>query len=291
MDTSICAALNSDLSENVAYNNPAFPVYIKNGRLSSYPNFSAVSHWHDDIEFILIREGMMTYDVNGNTIPLHQGEGIFVNSRCFHYGHSETRSECHFLCVLLSPKLFAENDSLTKEFLNPLLENDKFPYEKLNPSLTWQNQILHDLETLFEENKEKINPFIVIEKSAHIFRLLSENMNSFFNSDVDSQDILTLTRMIGYVQKNYALRILIKDIAKAGNCCKTKCTELFQKYLNTSTMVYLNRYRLEKSAFLLQNTDRSIIDIAYSCGFSNSSYFCELFRKYYDMTPGNFRKR
>jgi AraC family transcriptional regulator, melibiose operon regulatory protein len=73
--------LNSDASENVAYNNPDFPAYIKKGQLSNYPDFRAVSHWHDDLEFILILEGQMSYDVNGQKISLQTGEGIFVNSR------------------------------------------------------------------------------------------------------------------------------------------------------------------------------------------------------------------
>lgn len=83
-------------------------------------------------------------------------------------------------------------------------------------------------------------------------------------------------------------KIMLKDISSSGNCCKTKCTSLFQKYLNTSPMVYLNRYRLEKSVFLLQNTTMSVTEIAYTCGFSNSSYFCELFHKYYNTTLGSF---
>ena len=69
--------LNSDASENVAYNNPDFPAYIKKGQLSRYPDFRAVSHWHDDLEFILILEGQMFYDVNGQKISLQAGEGIF----------------------------------------------------------------------------------------------------------------------------------------------------------------------------------------------------------------------
>ncbi len=87
-----------------------------------------------------------------------------------------------------------------------------------------------------------------------------------------------------------ANKLSLEDISSSGNCCKTKCTSLFQKYLNTSPMVYLNRYRLEKSVFLLRNTTMSVTEIAYACGFSNSSYFCELFHKYYNTTPGKFRK-
>lgn len=283
--------LNSDASENVDYNNPDFPAYIKKGQLSSYPDFRAVSHWHDDLEFILILEGQMSYDINGQGILLQAGEGIFVNSRCFHYGYSDTHTECFFVCILLSPQLLSVNSYFIQNCLNPLIQNSHFPYQKLNPSVQWQNTILHELKMLYEENKDKVQPFRILEKSAHIFRLLSENMNFFPDCNKNTEEILALTAMIGYVQKNYSEKILLKDISAAGNCCKTKCTTLFQKYLSTSPMTYLNHYRLEKSGLLLQNTAMSVTEIAYACGFSNASYFCELFHKYYNTTPRKFRNK
>lgn len=290
MEVCPSTVLNSDASENVAYNNPDFPAYIKKGQLSSYPDFRAVSHWHDDLEFILILEGQMSYDVNGQKISLQTSEGIFVNSRCFHYGYSDAHAECLFLCILLSPQLLSINTYFVQNCLNPLIQNTHFPYQKLSPAIQWQNAILRDLEALYEENPESIQPFVILEKSAHIFRLLSENMNFFPDYDKNAEGILALTAMIGYVQKNYPNKILLKDISSAGNCCKTKCTSLFQKYLSTSPMLYLNRYRLEKSIFLLRNTALSITEVAYACGFSNTSYFCELFHKYYHITPMQCRR-
>ncbi len=281
--------LNSDESESVSYNIPAFPAYIKKGQLSSYPDFRAISHWHDDLEFILILDEHMSYDVNGQKIQMQAGEGIFVNSRCFHYGFSDTHKECHFICILFSPQLLSVNTYFVENHLNPLIQNINFPYQKLNPSIIWQTSILNDLENLYEENKDNLQPFLILEKAFHILRILSENMDCFHDYDKNADDIALLTSMIGYVQKNYSNKILLKDISASGNCCKTKCTSLFQKYLNTSPMVYLNRYRLDKSAFLLKNTSMSITEIAYACGFSNSSYYCELFRKHYNTTPVKFR--
>lgn len=284
-----CNELNEDESENVAYNNLEFPAYIRAGQLKTYPNYSAVSHWHDDLEFIYILKGKMTYDVNGQKVLLNEGEGIFVNSRCFHYGYSQDHTDCLFYCVLLSPKLITSNEYFLINYLNPLLQNKNFPYQKLVPSHFWENSILEDIQYLYQECKDEIKPYLILEKTIHIFKILFENMNSSLSLNEDDEDIKSLTLMIGYVQKNYANKILLKDISSYGNCCKTKCSELFRKYLNTSPMVYLNQYRLEKSLFLLKNTKMSTTEIAYSCGFSNSSYFCEIFHKYYNTTPGEFR--
>lgn len=281
--------LNSDLSENVSYNDPDFPAYIKKGQLSRYPDFRAVSHWHDELEFILILNGQMSYDVNGQHIHLYAGDGIFINSRCFHYGYSDSHMECNFICILLSPLLLSVNEYFVLNFLNPLLQNVHFPCQKLTSTVPWQSSVLQDLSDLYENNIEKIQPFFIIQKFAHILELLTENITSSSHLQ-NTNEIESLTAMIGYVQKNYPNKLLLRDISTAGNCCKTKCTSLFQKYLSMSPISYVNNYRLEKGRRFLRTTSMSVTEIAYACGFSSTSYFCELFHRHYNVTPKDYRK-
>ena len=141
--------LNSAFSENVVYNLPDFPAYIKLGQLSTYPNFRTTSHWHDDFEFILLLDDELSYDVNGQHISLRAGEGIFINSQCFHYGYSDRYADCNFICILLSPHLLSVNEYFMRQFLDPLMQNTSFPYKKLIPAISWQNMILRDLLSLY----------------------------------------------------------------------------------------------------------------------------------------------
>lgn len=71
--------LLKDNSEIVPYNFPSFPVYARKHWLSHYPNMTAVSHWHADLEFIVILKGKMLYSVNGKDYLLEEGHNIFVN--------------------------------------------------------------------------------------------------------------------------------------------------------------------------------------------------------------------
>ena len=66
---------------------------------------------------------------------------------------------------------------------------------------------------------------------------------------------------------------------------------LFQKYLGVPPVQYVTQYRLEKASTLLRSTGFSVTEIAYTCGFSNTSYFCELFHKYYHTTPKLYRNQ
>ena len=283
-------SLNSDLSENVPYNNPAFPFHVhKEDEISHY----SISHWHDDLEFVVILEGELFYMVNGQKIPLQRGEGLFINSKSIHYGTLEDCDYCSFIACLFSLKLFPDNAYFLEEYVKPLISDPMIPFQKLSLDSSWQKEIMTLITNLYEIFSCKEEPFIALESLSRIVKLLTENAVTSQGSKppTNSEEIQIVTAMMGYVQKNYANKILLKDLALAGNCCKTRCTQLFQKYLSTSPMVYVNNYRLEKSRSLLRYSNYSVTEISYLCGFTSSSYFCEAFHKYYDLTPKQYRKQ
>jgi AraC-like DNA-binding protein len=51
---------------------------------------------------------------------------------------------------------------------------------------------------------------------------------------------------------------------------------------------YLNRYRVFKSTAHL--TDHSVAEVAYMCGFSDSSHFITVFKKHMGTTPTGYKK-
>lgn len=281
--------INSDYSEIVQYNNPDFPAYIKKGLLSTYPNYRATCHWHDDLEFIYIYEGTMNYYVNGSTVCLNAGQGIFVNSHCLHYGFSDKKEECSFLCILLHPDLLSSNEYFVKTILNPLFQNEDLPYLYLTKALIWQADILDSLADLYNKLEKENEALEIIQSFTNIVYSIINNASSIYLQTYNQSELDTLSLMVGYVQQHYTERITTSDLIKIGRCCKTKCNNLFREYLNTSPIQYITNYRLDKSIGLLSGTTLSITEIAYQCGFGTASYFCETFNKNYGITPKQYR--
>lgn len=54
---------------------------------------------------------------------------------------------------------------------------------------------------------------------------------------------------------------------------------------------YIREIRLEKAAKLLEETSQSIAEVSCQVGFSSASYFNKSFRKYYNVTPGEYKTR
>lgn len=283
--------INQDLSENIEYNNKRFPAYIKRKTLSHYLNYKASCHWHTDFEFIYIYDGTMKYDINGTVITLSAKQGLFVNSNCLHFGFSDSRTECHFLCILLHPDLLSSNTYFNDTILAPLQTNSKLPFIKLLPSCEWQNEIILSLLRINDVVGNKNEALDIIQSFVTILHFIIENIGNASHIRQNDHDLSSLTAMIGYVQHNYIDKISVDTLCTVGKCCKTKCNNLFKKYLHTTPVMYVTGYRLEKSIDLLLHTALSISEIAYACGFSSTSYFCETFHKQFGITPNQYRKQ
>lgn len=292
--TTYCSTFNPDFSETIAYNNPLFPAYIIYGILSAYPDYSAVSHWHKDLEFILVKKGSMTYNVNGELIDLTEGSGIMVNSRQLHYGFSAEHKECEFICILLSPELLSGNEWFYQTYIEPVTENSRYSYLHLSQE-GWQHSVLEKIDGLYASfstaQEQEPTHFTLMGEFLSIMRLLYENLDVKEHGVIKpSNDLASLKNMITYIEEHFTKRMTLESIALSGACCKSKCSLLFKKYLRETPMTYTAKLRLRKSLSALLNTDKSITEIAYEHGFCGASYYCETFQKYYGISPLQYRK-
>ena len=90
---------------------------------------------------------------------------------------------------------------------------------------------------------------------------------------------------MSYIFLHYADPLTLDDIAASAGVSRSKCCRLFRKYLGQSPIDFLNSYRLERGRRMLPDTDKSITEIAMSCGFASPGYFTRLFSQKYGVTP------
>ena len=282
--------LREDRSERVRYDVADFPVYRAKSSLCNYPDYAAATHWHDDVEFIAILSGTMDYNVNGEIVTLNAGEGIFVNARQLHYGFSAEHNECDFVCILFHPLRLCSSLRLEQQYLLPLLSDESIPYCHLRPEVAWQNQVLEDVQAMYDTREMEGAELLCQSLFYRIWWNLSNNLRTGHKPQpTDNRRLASLKAMLAYIEQNYQSHITLEDISAAGHVGKTNCCSLFQKYVNQSPNVYLIYYCLSKGAELLASTDLSVAEICYEVGFSGASYFAEMFRKRYGCSPSQYR--
>lgn len=283
--------LNPDRSERVFYNKADYPAYIKKGFLSAFPNYTAESHWHDDVEFILVLSGEMLYNINGEIVLLQEGEGIFVNSKQFHFGYSDRKKECIFICILLHPMLLCSSKSVEQNYINPIILNDYIPFYHIKGSSEWEKEILSRIKYIYDIQDNKTAELKIHKAFLDIWINLCENTVTIQKvRNFKNNSLSVLKKMILFTNQNYKEKITLADIASSGNVGKTCCCSIFKKYINKTPIEYLTEFRLRKGLELLRNTDMTVLEISFEVGFSGASYFSETFRKFYDCTPIEYRK-
>lgn len=283
--------LKDDRSEKVQYDYADYPMYIRRGLLSAYPNYAAPVHWHDDIELIAILSGEMQYNVNGEVVSLKENEGIVVNARQLHFGFSEQQRECDFICVLLHPLLLCTTAAFERDFVLPVLHSRDAAFIKLKKEIIWENEILEAIKRMYSVKNEEFAQIKVQILFLKIWARLCENVTHESRPELQNADLTILKNMIGFIQQNYTVKISLADIAASGAVGESKCCKLFAKYIGQTPNMYLTHYRLDKSTRLLKSTDMTITEIAQAVGFNSSSYYAEAFRKWSEKSPSEYRKK
>lgn len=282
--------LNDDRSERVRYNCADFPLYTSKCRFSSFA-FIFTAHWHDDVEFILVTEGEMNYSVNGHTVHLSTGEGIFVNSRQLHYGFSEGGSECEYICILFHPVIMCITPFIEKNFISSVTSYSGFEYLVFSDK-TEQGKEIVEAMIRIQGMKHESSFYLMAESLIYrIWARLYEQLPRQESVKHENNHLSALKDMSGFIQKNYTEKITLDDIASSGNVCKSSCCAIFKKYVNKTPVGYLTDYRISKAVDLLKETDMTITEIAMSVGFGGSSYFTEVFTAKYRCSPSKFRNK
>ncbi|KIC11615.1 AraC family transcriptional regulator [Leisingera sp. ANG-M1] len=95
---------------------------------------------------------------------------------------------------------------------------------------------------------------------------------------------------IGIMRQRMYERCDISDIAQQVGTTKRELTRLFNRYLRVPPAEYWRGIRLSAAHWMVVNTDRSITQIAYECGFTDSSHLIRWFQKRYKLTPTALRR-
>lgn len=97
--------------------------------------------------------------------------------------------------------------------------------------------------------------------------------------------------IIEYINKNFKnSNISLDTMATEMGMSYYHLSRLFNEHMGMSFVGYLTEVRLEYSKALLRNTSLKVEQIAEMSGFLESNSFIRVFKKYYAITPGRYRK-
>ena len=114
------------------------------------------------------------------------------------------------------------------------------------------------------------------------YRVLSDTENT-----TQTRNAERMHRILHYLETHYSEPVRLSEIAKTEGLTQTYLSHLFREQLHIPFQEYLARLRLEAAMLLLRQSDTTLTDAAYACGFSDPKYLNQSFLKNLGMTPGS----
>ncbi|MFC9707461.1 AraC family transcriptional regulator [Paenibacillus sp. NPDC056933] len=158
---------------------------------------------------------------------------------------------------------------------NTLKKNNQLTIDSISDSSMLP---IHDAEDLNEVH-------------AHFYRMFDE-----LGSKVEEKRTLKheeLIRKINcIIERDYAdTNLCLTSIADELAMSPIYVSRLYKQLTLKGLTDVINETRIAKAQHLLMETDRSVADIAEQTGFTNSSYFYRMFKKFNGVTPNDYRRK
>ena len=97
-------------------------------------------------------------------------------------------------------------------------------------------------------------------------------------------------RALEFIYRNHTAALSVADIAATAGLKEVQFRRVFLRVTGMTPAVYLHRQRLLHAVRLLLRESAGVREIAEQSGFQSASYFCSSFRKFYRVSPEEFRR-
>jgi AraC-like DNA-binding protein len=94
---------------------------------------------------------------------------------------------------------------------------------------------------------------------------------------------------VSYIEQNYQRNLTVEEIADVCRLNRSYFSKLFKENMGCPPQEFLIRLRLSKAADLMRRSNASIGDIAALCGYPNQLHFSRAFKKWYGVSPREWR--
>lgn len=233
-------------------------------------NFTFPRNLHRSLEIVYVKDGNMQVTINNKAYMLKKDQAMIILPYETHSFLSTGYSDS-YTCVFSHEFVTAFDNMISgKALTNPVLD------------ITSESNIFL-LKKIFDENSSKL------ELKGALYLFCAEFLSNSSLTDISKMDYELLHKVLNYVQENYTNNISLKEIAKDLNYSYTYLSKYINNFLGISFADFINEHRISYAISLLNNTDLSITDISFKCGYSNVRSFNRNFIKLVHKTPTEYK--
>lgn len=244
-----------------------------------------VKHHHDFFELVIVSAGNGLHFWNDMIHPITSGDVLYINDNDIHSYQSVNHLQLYNI-------LYRRDQlHLTKVIEDYLPQKNTPQLERLwRIHHSYQKELFHLIEHLSLESKK--NNILSIHLAESLFLQIVILLNRVRQHENDVLPALShqldmlFTTLHNSISRNFNLDLFCQQHQFATRTLR----RIFKNQTNMTITEYLQKLRMCKAMSLLRNTSYSIQVIAAECGYEDSNYFANAFKKYSQQTPSEYRK-
>lgn len=268
-----------------------FECYIQD---SKEPMMVKNYHWHDEVEWLYVKEGSIHVEINMEIFHIRESSLICIPRGALHKIHTEGKCFYYAFVYKIQFLQFSLYDYCESAYMIPIEQGDMVFSKKINLTHPENNAIKKELQEIADAYIEKMEAWRLQVKASlmKIVALLIQN-HHLEESDYKNQTniiekVTNMKLLLQYMKEHYQEKIYIKELAKLVNMNENYFCRYFKNIVGKTPIQYINYLRIEQAAKLIRETDHQMIDICYMVGFDNVSYFIRKFKENKQITPKKY---
>lgn len=99
----------------------------------------------------------------------------------------------------------------------------------------------------------------------------------------------TIRKAIQLMEQHIAKPLTLFDLAQRLDISVRRLERMFQAEVGVPPVAYARQMRMRMAAWLLTGSEKTLADVADSCGFSDASHLSREFKKYFGVRPAPYR--
>lgn len=259
----------------------------------------AILHSHAFLEIVCVAEGSCTNYVLQQELHMKKGDICIIAPETEH-AVSAFSDDCILINILLRVSTFekaffgvlSENDILSDFFMRTLYHSKTHPYLYFR---TGDDQELFDYVLYayqeFLGNHQYKERFLNNIISAFFIILLRNHGSDVIVPEIDTEgNDENVIFILKYMQENYST-VTLSSLAEFFNYSERQIQRIIKKSTGISFSENIQKLKMKHAAQLLMDPDRSVSAVAEDLGYSDVGNFRHIFKKYYGMSPAEYRSR
>ncbi|PAE31430.1 response regulator transcription factor [Bacillus sp. 7884-1] len=111
-------------------------------------------------------------------------------------------------------------------------------------------------------------------------------VTQFLEMTTRNEDVIKAQK---YVQTHLGEKISLTEVAEHLHLNSSYFSRMYKKETGEGFIEYVTRVKMEKALELLDQSIKTVEQIAYELGFESKSYFLKTFKRFYGLSPKSFK--